>query len=262
MGSHGMQLNFQQFNEAAGQVPLLMLHGLFGDQSNWRSQARLLSKDHWVITTDLRNHGHSFHDPKMDYFTMASDVQKLLQYLQVLKVDLLGHSMGGKVAMQLAFNQPQLIRSLIVCDIAPVNYSPHHDDILSAMSSINLNQLTSRNQACAIMASKEPDARIRRFLLKSLYRSTNSTFAWRFNLEAIQSSYSKIIQAPVGSAYTGPCLVLKGAKSDYIKTIHKAVFDTLLPAAKLQPMTGCSHWLHAEKPELFCQLIRNFLKSL
>ena len=78
MGSHGMQLNFQQFNEAAGQVPLLMLHGLFGDQSNWRSQAWLLSKDHWVITTDLRNHGHSFHDPKMDYFTMASDVQKFI----------------------------------------------------------------------------------------------------------------------------------------------------------------------------------------
>ena len=257
-----MQLNFQQFNKAAGHTPLLMLHGLFGDQSNWRPQTQLLSKDHWIITADLRNHGHSFHDPRMDYFTMATDVQELLQYLQLSKVDLLGHSMGGKVAMQLAFNQPELIRSLIVCDIAPVSYSPHHDDILSAMSSIGLNQLTSRNQACALMASKEPDIRIRRFLLKSLYRSTDSTFAWRFNLAAIQANYSRIIQAPVGSTYTGPCLVLKGAKSDYIKITHKAVFDTLLPAAKLQQMTDCSHWLHAEKPELFCQLVHNFLQSL
>ena len=142
-------------------------------------------------------------------------------------------------------------------------YSFHAERMdYSAMVAIDLYHLTSRQQADELLASEKPDIRVRQFLLKSLYRFTQAAFAWRFNLAAITANYSQICQAPVGSAYTGPCLVLMGDQSDYIQTQHKAIFKTLLPASRIQPMAGCGHWLYAEKPQLFCQLAERFLQTL
>jgi|TARA_B110000503_G_scaffold47873_1_gene77880 esterase len=260
-----MRLNSLQFN-ASGSHPLVVLHGLFGDQDNWRSQALAWALDRRVITLDLRNHGLSAHNEFMDYATMADDVCHTLDELKLEKIDLLGHSMGGKVAMQLAFNQPQRLRSLLVADIAPVAYEPHHQTILAGLKSINLTTLKSRQQALDLLIRYEPDVRVCQFLLKSLYRDDTGTFALRYNLESIETHYSAISAAPAAligtSVYVGPTLVVKGANSPFILPQHKATFDSALPNTQLKIMADCGHWLHAEKPELFCRLVSRFLDNL
>jgi esterase len=260
-----MQLNSQQFN-ARGKDPLVVLHGLFGSQDNWRSQALAWAPDRRVITLDLRNHGLSAHHAFMDYATMAEDVCQTLDELKLERVDLLGHSMGGKVAIQIALNQPQRLRSLLVADIAPVVYKAHHQSILAGLRSINLATLKSRQQALELLLQYEPDVGVCQFLLKSLYRNDTGTFALRYNLDAIEAHYPAISAAPTGligvSSYAGSTLVIKGANSNFILPQHKATFDFILPNTELKIMAGCGHWLHAQKPELFCRLVSRFLDQL
>ena len=260
-----MLLNTFQFNTTGGH-PLVVLHGLFGSQDNWRSQALEWAQNRWVITMDLRNHGMSGHHPLMNYATMAEDVCGTLDELGLKRVDLLGHSMGGKVAMQLAINQPQRVNSLVIADIAPVAYQPPHQSILAGLNSIDLATLASRKQALDLLINYESDVQVCQFLLKSLYKNKAGEFALRYNLKAIKDNYQAISAAPTSSkelpCFSGPVLILKGADSHYILADHKIAFDTLLPNAELKIMTGCGHWLHAEKPELFCRLVTRFLDSL
>jgi esterase len=256
-----MQLKSQQFNPQGGN-PLVVLHGLFGAQDNWRSQVLLWAQERHVITMDLRNHGMSPHHEHIDYAAMAADVVTSLDGLGLQQVDLLGHSMGGKVAMQIAFNQPHYLRSLLVADIAPVVYTPRHDAIIAGLKAIDLINLSSRKQALGQLSKYEADPRVCQFLLKSLYRNAAGQFAYRYNLTAIEANYPAISAAPTGQTYTGPTLVLKGSASAYILPQHKADFDALLPQAQLKIMTDCGHWLHAEKPELFCSLVSRFLNKL
>tara|TARA_B110000503_G_scaffold93836_2_gene141504 strand:+ start:115 stop:906 length:792 start_codon:yes stop_codon:yes gene_type:complete len=262
-----MLLNTQQFN-AIGNHPLVVLHGLFGDQDNWRSQTLVWAQDRHVITMDLRNHGMSAHDLLINYASMSEDVIESLDVLGLEQVDLLGHSMGGKVAMQLALNHPQRLRSLLIADIAPVAYEPRHQCILAGLNSIDLAVLKSRKQALGLLMEYEPEASVCQFLLKSLYKNEVGQFAFRYNLTAINENYQAISAAPETnvltgkSAYTGPTLVLKGSNSPYILPQHKPAFDALLPNSQLKIMADCGHWLHAEKPELFCRLVTRFLDSL
>ena len=260
-----MLLHCQQFN-SGGKSPLVVLHGLFGAQDNWRSQAFVWAQDRHVITMDLRNHGLSDHDPLIDYAVMAADVVASLDELGLETVDLLGHSMGGKVAIQLALNHPQRVTSLIVADIAPVVYEPRHQCILEGLNSINLGELKSRKQAFELLMQYEPDPRVCQFLLKSLYKNQAGEFCLRYNLKAIEENYQAISAAPQaaieGITYNGPTLVIKGANSPYIQPQHKPAFETLLPNTQLKIMADCGHWLHAEKPELFCRLVSRFLVNL
>ncbi|HCH33370.1 MAG TPA: alpha/beta hydrolase [Oceanospirillaceae bacterium] len=260
-----MRLNYQQFN-IGGQSPFLVLHGLFGAQDNWRSQALIWAQDRHVITMDLRNHGLSAHDALMDYPSMAADVIESMDALGLDKVDLLGHSMGGKVAIQLALEHPQRLRSLVVADIAPVAYEPRHQGILEGLNSINLSQLKSRKQALDQLIEYEPDPRVCQFLLKSLYKNDTGEFCLRYNLAAIEENYAAISAAPQtaahGARYVGPTLIIKGAESAYILPQHQAAFKALLPHTQLKIMAGCGHWLHAEKPELFCRLVSRFMVNL
>jgi len=262
-----MLLNTLQFN-TNGNHPLVVLHGLFGAQDNWRSQALVWAQDRHVITMDLRNHGMSPHDPLISYASMSEDVIESLDLLGLENVDLLGHSMGGKVAMQLALSHPQRLRSLLVADIAPVVYEPRHQRILAGLNSIDLARLKSRKHALDLLMGYEPDARVCQFLLKSLYKNEVGEFALRYNLAAINENYQAISAAPTADtlarapAYTGPTLVLKGENSPYILPQHKPAFDALLPNSQLKIMADCGHWLHAEKPDLFCRLVTRFLDSL
>lgn len=269
-----MQLNSLQFNVAGGH-PLVVLHGLFGAHDNWRSHAITWSEERQVIVMDLRNHGMSGHSSVMDYATMAQDVSQTLNQLKLAKVDLLGHSMGGKVAMQLALDYPNQLRSLLIADIAPVVYEPHHQTILAGLNSINLSRLKSRQQALNLLMDFEPDMRVCQFLLKSLYKNDQGRFSFRYNLSAIEANYPAISAAPITSvqalanspnaapgSYIGPTLVIKGANSCYILPQHKAAFERLLPNSQLKIMADCGHWLHAEKPELFCRLVSRFLNQI
>ena len=260
-----MLLHTDQFNTLGG-IPLVVLHGLFGASDNWRSQAAIWSLERPVVTMDLRNHGLSGHDPFMDYATMAKDVTDTLNALNFDIVDLLGHSMGGKVAMQLAVKYPQRLRSILVADIAPVAYEPRHQAILAGLKAINLVTLKSRKEALKVLLQYEPDQRVCQFLLKGLYKNHVGEFALRYNLGAIQNNYPAISAAPTlskdASIYKGPALVLKGENSAYILPQHKASFDQLLPNSTLKIMANCGHWLHAEKPELFSRLVSRFLNGL
>jgi esterase len=215
---------------------------------------------------DLRNHGLSGHDPVMDYATMAKDVTDTLNALNFDTVDLLGHSMGGKVAMQLAVQYPQRLRSILVADIAPVAYEPRHQAILAGLKAINLVTLKSRKEALKVLLQYEPDQRACQFLLKGLYKTHVGDFALRYNLSAILNNYPAISAAPTlsehASIYKGPALVLKGENSAYILSQHKASYDQLLPNSTLKIMADCGHWLHAEKPELFSRLVSRFLNGL
>jgi esterase len=165
-------------------------------------------------------------------------------------------------------NHPQRLRSLLIADIAPVAYEPHHQGILAGLNSIDLAVLKSRKHALDLLMEYEPDARVCQFLLKSLYKNEVGQFAFRYNLTAIKENYQAISAAPKTdvlsgeAAYTGPTLVLKGSNSPYILPQHKPAFDALLPNSQLKIMADCGHWLHAEKPELFCRLVTRFLDSL
>ena len=254
-----MQLSYQQFNAGQG-TPLIVIHGLFGAADNWRSHILRWSEDRHIVSLDLRNHGHSFHAAEMTYRAMAADVVALLASLNIQRAHILGHSMGGKVATQLALDYPQLLCSLLLADIAPVNYEPRHDDVLAGLNAIDLPSLQTRKQGLEILASYIDDIKVCQFLIKSLYRNKAGKFAWRFNLKAIEAQYQNISSAPEGKAYTGPVLVLKGEDSAYILAEHRPVFGQLLPQAELKVMAGCGHWLHAEKPDLFVRLVSRFLQ--
>ena len=253
-----MQLNYRQFNAGKG-IPLIVIHGLFGAADNWRSHILRWSEERHIVSLDLRNHGRSFHADEMSYHAMAADVVALLVSLNIQRAHILGHSMGGKVATQLALDHPQLECSLLLADIAPVAYAPRHNDVLAGLNAIDLASLQSRKQGLEILANYIDDIKVCQFLIKSLYRDKAGQFAWRFNLKAIEAQYQHISSAPEGTAYTGPVLVLKGDDSAYILAEHRPAFAKLLPKAQLKVMTGCGHWLHAEKPDLFVRLVCRFL---
>ncbi len=256
-----MILNYQQFNGGHG-TPLVVIHGLFGAQDNWRSHVLRWSEDRHVISMDLRNHGRSGHTDQMTYQLMAADVLATLASLGITKCHILGHSMGGKVAAQIAFNQPQYLHSLIMADIAPVAYAPRHERVLAGLRAIDLATLASRKQGLDILHGHEPDSKVCQFLIKSLYRNEAGEFAWRFNIDAIEQEYDHISAAPAGQPFAGPTLVLKGDRSEYIQAQHRPVFAQMLPYTQLKVMTDCGHWLHAEKPDLFVRLVKRFLHQV
>lgn len=255
-----MLLSYQQFNVGEG-IPLVVIHGLFGAADNWRTHVVRWSEERHVISLDLRNHGHSFHAPDMSYAHMADDVVALLAHLHIDQAHILGHSMGGKVAAQLALNHPHLVASLMLADIAPVPYAPRHQDILAGLKAVDLVNLKSRKQGLEVLNTYEADSKVCQFLIKSLYRTETKDFAWRFNLTVIEEQYDNISAAPTGHTYQGPVLVLKGEKSAYILPEHRPAFTSLLPNTQLKVMTDCGHWLHAEKPDLFVRLVSRFIRD-
>jgi esterase len=251
-----MQLHYQIQGQGE---PLLILHGLFGSLDNWGSQAKALAQQFQVISVDLRNHGRSPHSDEMSYAAMAQDLIELLDSLNSARARILGHSMGGKVAMQLALNVPERIERLIVVDIAPVQYPHHHDDVFKGLFAVELNTLKSRADAEKQLAPLVEDPMVRAFLLRNLYRTDAGGFAWRINLEGLHRSYAGIAAAPQGTPFEGPTLFIKGGNSDYIRPHHRDALLALFPNAGYKVIDGAGHWPQAEKPALTTRLIENFL---
>ena len=239
--------------------PLLILHGLFGTYENWGSQIKGLAEHFQVIAVDLRNHGRSPHDDKFTYPAMAADVLELMDDLELESAHILGHSMGGKVAMQLALTAPERLRKLVVVDIAPVTYTPHHDDVFKGLFSITLEGLKSRGEADKQLAEHVDELSVRAFLLKNLYRTEDKQFAWRMNLPVLHSQYSNISLAPEGTPFSGDTLFIKGANSDYLIPAYRDQVVGLFPKANYKMIDGAGHWPHAEKPEMFSRIVLKFL---
>jgi len=239
--------------------PLLILHGLFGTYENWGSQIKGLAEHFQVVAVDLRNHGRSPHADEFTYPAMASDVLELMDDLGLESAHILGHSMGGKVAMQIALNAPQRLRKLVIVDIAPVTYQPHHDSVFQGLFSITLEGLKSRGEADKQLAEHVEEASVRAFLLKNLYRTEEKQFAWRMNLPILHSQYSNISLAPAGTPFSGETLFIKGANSDYLIPAYRDQVVGLFPKAGYKVIEGAGHWPHAEKAEMFGRVLLKFL---
>lgn len=249
----------------SGQGPVLvMLHGLFGSLDNFRSVSLHLERNFNVLRIDLPGHGISPKLPSLSIEAMAEAVVVELAEQQIRQYHLLGHSLGGKVAMSIAGrNDHADIKSLCVVDIAPREYPPHHEHILNALVEIDLQALNNRRQADAILRDTITDAGIRAFLLKSLYRDADRGFAWRFDLTRLQRDYPLICKAPeIQQVVVQPTLFIKGGNSDYLQDQDETVIRELFANPSLKVIEGTGHWPHAEKPGLFTRICQEFVSSV
>jgi esterase len=247
--------------EAGQGDPLVLLHGLFGSARNFGTVQRQFVTAHRSIALDLRNHGASPHDADMCYATMAADVLQTLHRLDALPATLLGHSMGGKVAMQAALARPDAVRRLIVADIAPVSYPPHYRAIAAAMASLTLAPGTTRTKLDAALADAVPDSGMRAFLLQNLQLGASP--AWRIGLHEIVAALPDIETWDASSdvQYSGPTLFIAGAASDYIQPAHRPVIRALFPHARFVTLKNAGHWLHADNPSGFVAVVEAFLTA-
>lgn len=241
-----------------GRTPVVLLHGMFGSVSNLMAIARALEPDFKVIRMDLRNQGKSPHRDAMTIGLMADDVKVTLAELGVERAHLLGHSLGGKVAMDLAARYPQLVDRLVVVDIAPVRYGRGHDAILDGLLGMDLVALRNRQQADEWLAPNVPELAVRQFLLKNLVRDGDA-WGWKMNLDAIAENYDQLRDAPAQDRFDGPVLFVRGEKSGYIKDENRVGIQRQFPNAHIETVANAGHWLHAEYPQVFKEMVRGFL---
>lgn len=238
--------------------PIVLLHGLFGSNENLGGIARTLAESYTVHALDLRNHGQSPHADAMDHATMAGDVVDTMRGLDLPRATMLGHSLGGKIAMELALGDPDKVERLIVLDIAPVAHGHQHDDELEAMQSLDLAAIHARKDADDAMADRLPNPAIRQFLLKNLTR-TGDRYRWRIPLGAIAREYADIAAAPATGHYEGPALFIRGGASGYVPDDAMPAIHGRFPSARIETIAGAAHWLHVESPEAVMRLVRGFL---
>ncbi|NPD17134.1 alpha/beta fold hydrolase [Xinfangfangia sp. D13-10-4-6] len=244
-----------------GSLPLVIAHGLFGSARNWNAIARRLADRRDVIAVDQRNHGESPRMAVQDYPAMADDIAEVIQSLGG-KVDLLGHSMGGKAAMQLALTRGDLIRRLVVADIAPVAYNHDQSHHIHAMQALPLQGLTSRGEADRQLALLVPDPALRAFFLQSLDLKAEGGPVWRLNLDVLLQEMPKIVGWPGTSGhFDGPTLFLTGGESHYVRPEHRETIRALFPHSRFAKLPDAGHWLHAEKPREFEETVRVFLTA-
>jgi pimeloyl-ACP methyl ester carboxylesterase len=252
-------LHYNSFGE--GQ-PIIILHGLFGSSRNWQSIARILAKNYQVITLDLRNHGQSEYADSMTYMEMAEDVLDLINELSLENLSLIGHSMGGKVAMINALQHPSLIEKLIVLDIAPVSYEHRYGKLFQAMQDLPLNQVKDRIEAGKILNNQVNDAFLSQFLLQNLNRDENG-FQCHINLPAILNNIEYISGFPdIGTVikYDKPALFLGGKNSHFIQTGYHQTIRGYFPGAVIELIENAGHMLNIEQPDVLVDRIRQFIK--
>jgi esterase len=239
--------------------PVVLLHGLFGSGSNLRGLARSLADHYCCHLPDLRNHGLSPHSPMMDYPAMAADVIHYMDSHNIDSAHLLGHSMGGKVAMQAALNYSDRVKKLLVADIAPVKYPAHHNDVLQGLAAIKLQDIHSLADADTQLAAYVSEKPVRNFLLTNLKRNADGNYHWLPNLQAIEQQYHCIADGVSGAPFSGETLFIKGSESNYLVASHRERVTALFPNAKTRIITNAGHWLHTEKPQIFNRMVARFL---
>lgn len=243
--------------------PMLILHGLFGTGDNWKSLANRFNEENGlqVHLLDLRNHGRSPHTDAFSYELMALDVKEYCEQNNLKNIILLGHSMGGKVAMDFAVKYPEFLDALIVVDIAPKSYPPHHDIIMEGLQMLYDSELTSRKQADEKLQEYIEDWGVRQFLLKNLYWKEKGKLALRMNFPVLKEKYSEVTASiSDGTEYDGPTFFIKGEKSGYIKDGDRDLIRGHFPRAQLITLKDAGHWVHAEKAEEFFEAVIGFLK--
>lgn len=249
-------LHFLTHGSDTAKPPLMIVHGLFGSARNWNVIAKRMSETRTVIAPDMRNHGTSFWADSHSYEDMASDLSELIA-AQGGVVDLVGHSMGGKVAMMLALTNPKQVARLLVADIAPVAYTHSQQQFIDAMRAVDLSQVTRRADAVAQLAQHVEDKTLQSFFTQSLDVKNQR---WHYNLDALERDMDKVLSFPdIGATYDGLTLFLSGANSDYVLPEHRARIKAHFSNAKFAKIPDAGHWLHAEQPRAFEASLRAFL---
>ncbi len=248
------------FHRTSGQgAPLIILHGLFGSSDNWYSLAKVFAGHFTVYLVDQRNHGQSPHSDEMNYGLLTEDLKEFIVEHSISKPVVMGHSMGGKAAMNFALKYPDMLSNLIVVDIVPKKYPVHHDAILEGLKAIPLATIASRNEADAILSDYVPQSDVRQFLLKNLSRKTGGGFEWKINVAAIDLNIEKMGE---GVIYSGKCdspsLFIQGKKSNYYAPGDEALIKSLFPNAEFA-VIDTGHWVQAEKPDEFSKLVLSYL---
>ena len=239
--------------------PVIILHGLFGFSDNWQTIAKGLADKYLVVTPDLRNHGRSPQLPTHSYPEMAEDLRAFMEEKWMFHATIIGHSMGGKVAMQLALAYPDMVEKLVVVDMAPDQADDNHSDIIKALLGMDLSKLTARSEAEAYLAERIADVGTRQFLLKNITRETDGTFSWKMNLPVLWEHYSDILAAVTGEPFIKPTLFVRGSRSDYVKDSDWESIKILFPNAELVTIEDAWHWVHADKPTALLEVLRKFL---
>lgn len=248
-----MQLNYRSLG--TGAKPVIILHGLFGSSDNWVSFGRRLGEKYGVYLLDLRNHGKSPHSDSHNYEFMAGDVQDFIIEHRLEKPHLIGHSMGGKVAMCLSQQAPQVFDKLIILDITPKTYPVRHNKILKGLNNLELANLKNRPQAFEALGEYISDSATRHFLLKNLKRDREGHFYWALNLPTVTRTIQTISAYPAFTLpFERPVLFVRGTKSDYIQATDEALIYQFYPQAQIENIIA-GHWLHAEKPTELLELI-------
>ncbi len=248
------------YTELGQGEPLLILHGLFGSSKNWQSLAKKFAEKFTVYSVDLRNHGNSFHDPLMNYEVMAEDLDILIHHLELQSYNIIGHSMGGKIAMLYALRYRHNISKLIVADIAPVNYEHSHTELIAPILSVDLDQVSSRSQVDKALSADISDPMLRGFLLQNLGRDGDSWY-WKVNWLAIKQQMNALVEFPQcqDDSSNIPALFIRGENSDYIDDHGIAAIRQLFGNARIETMNNAGHWLHVEQPQKFTSLVLDFL---
>jgi len=239
--------------------PFLILHGFLGMSDNWKTLGNKFAEDYEVHLIDQRNHGRSFHSNEFSYSLMVSDLKNYIDHYQLENCILLGHSMGGKTAMQFALNFPEIINKLIVADIAPKTYPAHHQYILKALSEVDFTKQKSRKEVEAILSNYIPESGVIQFLMKNIYRKEKNELAYRFNLSVLSEKYNEVVTTFQSSnTFNKPTLFIKGAKSNYITTDDEVLIKQNFTDIHIETISEAGHWLHAEKPLEFYNKIMQF----
>ena len=241
--------------------PIIILHGFLGSSDNWLTQGKMLSDPFHIYMIDLRNHGQSPHSDDFSYEAMADDLHEFLVTNAIDNPVIIGHSMGGKVAMRFATSHPELINKLIIVDIAPKEYPVQHDHILEGLKAIPIGSIQSRNEAEESLSKFVSERDVRQFLLKNLYRQPEGGFSWRMNLPVLDENIATIGADVLGDGkFDKPVLFVRGKKSSYIADEDLGIIKKYFPQAALVTLdTG--HWVQAEKPQEFVNEVVRFIEA-
>lgn len=239
---------------------LLIFHGLFGQSDNFATLSKQFAEFYTVHAIDLRNHGRSFHSDDMSFEAMSDDILNYLNHHQIETCYLLGHSLGGRSVIEFAYKHPEKIEKLIVADMAPKAYPPHHQGIIKALNSVDFDKVEKRSDVEDVLKNYIPDMGTRQFLLKNVYHADNKKYAFRFNLKTLTESYNEMVGGNLTDGiFEKPTLFLRGEKSDYIMDADFELIRKHFPNAEIKTIPNSGHWVHAENPKSFFEQVVDFL---
>ena len=253
-------LHSKIYGEDKPGTPLLVFHGLFGMLDNWGSFGKEMGEFFPVHLIDLRNHGKSFHSTEMSHDDLAHDISHYMDFHHIEKANLLGHSLGGKAVMQFAIKYPIKVQKLIVVDISPKAYPPHHQGILKALESVDFENLNTRQEVEEVLQQYIPEKAVIQFLTKNLYWTDDKKLAWRFNLKTLSEKYSEFVSNAIKfGVFSGETLFIAGAKSNYILPQDEFQITQQFPHASIIKIKNAGHWVQAENPKDFNEAVKDFI---